>query len=435
MPLRIALPSAEPYGDVVAIPTRNRSKTLAAAITAHQAWSGSTPIVAIDDGDDPEATRAHAPHVLTLDEREALAEECAARARIDVVHARAALLPRSRKTMCVGAARNGALLAAVERRILFVDDDVRPPLVEPEIEAAPVDEAADPTVVRFGARLRPSVHTPREILDGVDRERVPIAYGGIAGHLGLGSAASLLFAPSATREQLLAAPHTYEEVLASGRGVRAAPRDVLSRTTFGMAGIIAVDARVLLPPFLPCGRNQDGVFAAVVRLVHPSSASRFLPWCAMHEPPDPRPASREGVVRSAREWRIAEIVLALVRAASPLEAPTPADRLRRLAANLAPFLERDRFGAFVAEAWKRRCSALAGSLARLWQHERRRGAMAEDARALFDALGSAVREPPPSPIDAVGDDARAMIAEYRDVLAAWPELWRAASDAARVSER
>jgi hypothetical protein len=84
-----------------------------------------------------------------------------------------------------------------------------------------------------------------------------------------------------------------------------------------MALNLGLDNRRLLPPFLPVQRNQDGVFAALLRLGFPEGYFGFLPWLLRHEPPGPRSAARGDLVRRAGEMPSGQIVQALLRACAP----------------------------------------------------------------------------------------------------------------------
>ncbi len=62
----------------------------------------------------------------------------------------------------------------------------------------------------------------------------------------------------------------------------------------------------MLPPFLPLGRNQDGVFGAAIKACLPGALVGYVPWVIRH---DPIPA-REFPDGEMRVWRfrISEMV-------------------------------------------------------------------------------------------------------------------------------
>jgi hypothetical protein len=55
-----------------------------------------------------------------------------------------------------------------------------------------------------------------------------------------------------------------------------------------MTPCVGLDASRLLPPFLPVGRNEDGVFAQLLRTVAPDALVAHLPWAISHDPPEQR---------------------------------------------------------------------------------------------------------------------------------------------------
>lgn len=115
--------------------------------------------------------------------------------------------------------------------------------------------------------------------------RVAVTATGLAGDSGMVSPAYYLTLRGPSRERLLADYATLRDTRAV---VRAVTRPTLSTASFLMTPCVGLDATTLLPPFLPAGRNEDGVFAHTLRTVSPDALIAHLPWVICHDPPEPR---------------------------------------------------------------------------------------------------------------------------------------------------
>ena len=91
-------------------------------------------------------------------------------------------------------------------------------------------------------------------------------------------------------ESRLAADHElqYREDLKLRDIVRHFPSTTICRTGFPMTTAVGLDHRQLLPPFLPVCRNQDGLFVATVKRIHPQGYFAHLPFALTHKPSDMR---------------------------------------------------------------------------------------------------------------------------------------------------
>jgi hypothetical protein len=65
--------------------------------------------------------------------------------------------------------------------------------------------------------------------------------------------------------------------------VRHFPSVTICRSGFPMTTAVGLDHRVLLPPFLPVCRNQDGLFITVLKRIHPQGYFAHLPFALAHE--------------------------------------------------------------------------------------------------------------------------------------------------------
>jgi hypothetical protein len=112
---------------------------------------------------------------------------------------------------------------------------------------------------------------------------------------------------------------------------RIADRYLLTHDPHCMAGCMGLDNRSILPPFMPCGRNQDGVFGAMLASSDPEALFSHIPYGIIHDAE--RAAAYEGPAnRSASETRMSELVISLLQRAAPSDLPAnPAHRMRRIA--------------------------------------------------------------------------------------------------------
>jgi hypothetical protein len=102
-----------------------------------------------------------------------------------------------------------------------------------------------------------------------------------------------------------------------------------------MAGCMGLVNEGLVPPFMPEGRNEDGVFGLMVSLIDPDTMFGHLPIGVVHD--SGRPALYEDRrMRSATDIRMCDIVRLLATSAARSSWPelTPAARLSGLASAL-----------------------------------------------------------------------------------------------------
>ena len=58
---------------------------------------------------------------------------------------------------------------------------------------------------------------------------------------------------------------------------------ILSRAPYFVASCMAIDAQEIIPPFPPCGRNEDGIWASVMLALDKNSFIAQLPFAIYHE--------------------------------------------------------------------------------------------------------------------------------------------------------
>ncbi|HEY5933029.1 MAG TPA: hypothetical protein VIU61_00245 [Kofleriaceae bacterium] len=244
-----------------------------------------------------------------------------------------------------GANRNALLLASAGRAVLGLDDDMCC-----ELAVAPGDgdrpltlSNGEPTAMWFygdrvermhAVRRRNDVdllaaheallgrdlaslvkdgepagteHFARELQHGYGR--VAISVSGVHGDCGLSSPLPYLMKGGATRERLLA---DYERHRVAREILRVVEAPAITRRAFCMTGAIGLDHRELLPPFLPVGRGEDGVFATTLRLCDPFGFIGLVPVAVLHDPQGGRTFDPGALVRA---FRVSDCVQLLSQAA------------------------------------------------------------------------------------------------------------------------
>lgn len=239
---------------------------------------------------------------------------------------RFAMLGDSHFPVTTGANRNGISLYAAGLLLLTVDDDSRC------VPICMTGGAARRNIVLGGERERPSVWRATErdqtlasndstssnivgqhelfldkmlhevaaeqretlrlnrrcgqlLLDlSKDRGKIIITFTGVAGDPGMRSSAPIAMLRQYEPRLAMDSELQYRDDLTRRDIVRHFPSTMICRSGFPMTTAVGLDHRVLLPPFLPVCRNQDGLFVAVVKRIHPHGYFAHLPFALTHKP-------------------------------------------------------------------------------------------------------------------------------------------------------
>lgn len=483
--------------DLVAIPTADRPATAARAARSlldHARAHGRPLELLVADGSREPATRADYRGRLAelareypaklryagVDERRALVARLAARGVDPELAAFALLASDEHAHMSYGTGRNAALLHAVGRRVLCIDDDVIARPVGPhdplpglalftgegegyanyqpqDIRFYPDHDAAladarwrDEDLLAAHARLLgrslPAViaevpaDQPVELDDCLDAAilrrlragegRVRVSFQGLLGDLGWYAPTWCLLFEGDNRERLLASEATYLRVLGSSRtALRVARRATIGDGRYCQGAILGLDHTAPLPPFFPVGRYEDGVFRTTLRALDEAALFGHVPSALVHEPPERRLWARDDIWRTGGWTRIGELVVQCVRAHDSPSTPAALGAHLRALGRLAPA----EFRAFAAQRlWRQKALYAAHLEALLERHGHAPRWWADDVRRHLDALAThAARPEYPAPRDLLGataDPAAALVAAQRlldrfgALLASWPEL-------------
>jgi hypothetical protein len=187
---------------------------------------------------------------------------------------------------------------------------------------------------------------------------------GIAGDNAMASPYRLLFSPTTAHHWTALDDRALRRALTSRETLRIAPHATVTHQAATMMYSAGIDNRALLPPFIPIGANEDGLFGVMLRLMAPATFIAHVPVGIVH---DSGRASRYDDPRMLRatQTRIADLTIALLRDwhATASARATPRARLQGLGNYLVALSELtiDDFATRVVTA----------SLA-IWEHERDR---------------------------------------------------------------
>ena len=256
-----------------------------------------------------------------------------------------------------GANRNAILLATVGELVMMTDDDTvyQPVALGEPGKTLELTSLNDPTILQyFGDRreLLAKVHSADiDILSnhekllgrsisgcmsslgtdcmlevgriGPDSARVlrrtsavvSATMSGIWGDSGMGSPNAALELMGESRDLAIRSQEDYSQAKNSREVLRGVPRNTVSEGSLFMAVNSGLDNRALLPPFLPSGRNEDGIFAMALHVCSENALIGYLPFAILHSPDEVRRFPQGAFLDPAP--RIADIIAATIRSFTP----------------------------------------------------------------------------------------------------------------------
>jgi len=121
-----------------------------------------------------------------------------------------------------------------------------------------------------------------DIFNANKKSKEPILWinPGLYGDTGMGSARGTLSLTGYSRSFLL---QDYEALKLSGQAIKCHTKTLISKKTNLMAGQTAFYNKVALVPFLPYGRNIDGLSGLLTRLIYPKSKSAYTDFLVEHQ--------------------------------------------------------------------------------------------------------------------------------------------------------
>jgi hypothetical protein len=170
---------------------------------------------------------------------------------------------------------------------------------------------------------------------------VKVTLTGLAGDAGTYCPYRLLFSGGPLRARLWADSEAFTTALRSRDVTRIAPTRIVTHDSSCMATCMGLANSAPVPPFMPVGRNEDGVFGAMLSACDPSVAFGHVPFGIIHD--SDRTSERTGTAMlSATESRVSELILSLVtRTSLPEASTTPAAAMRRTGQAISALGEMD----------------------------------------------------------------------------------------------
>ena len=155
--------------------------------------------------------------------------------------------------------------------------------------------------------------------------QVLLSYNGIIGDSGFCSGSAALHPVNIqTRSRLLASQDVFRRALTSRAIIRHSSNSVVSNVSPCVSTCLGIDNRVVLPPFIPIGRGEDGLFGSAIECCTVASFGGHLPFGLVHSPG----GGRTYMNRPAAVARACEIFNMLIwRNGVPPPAATTADYL------------------------------------------------------------------------------------------------------------
>ncbi|MEM6988847.1 MAG: hypothetical protein AAF721_00070 [Myxococcota bacterium] len=380
---------------------------------------------------------------LGLSELHGRAAEWAERSGVDTRTVEFAVLDPLGIGYSPGASRNAIALSCHGHAYASIDDDMGltcQPAPDPEsgttsVQGDPTEFWFDPPVGAFEDDV---LRHHEAVLGqpGPDRASgiVRATWVGFSGDAATTSPLLPVALDGPSRERLLRDEATFERFLATRCLVRGVRRTSLGRGMVWTTGATAYDGSVL-PPFLPVGRGEGLVFAALFHATQ-SGTLAFLPWIVPHETrPPPAAGAEDG---GSPPYPLALFLCRLIMKSG-------GHGLRQIGAHLESLGRQSAHAvaALVADCREACFSARVqlleqrleryGETPRWWSHAAR-----QYQRALLRALAPSVRAGIGDLETAVGaDEARAVLPElllrYGRLLQSWTRLAEATRSSATAT--
>ncbi len=360
-----------------------------------------------------------------------------------------------------GAARNAILLSSVGKKVLSFDDDIRFLLREPrftmeETSPLPFAFAASGTESFPDAVSRPLVSGAArcfELFDHVlgrtpqwgdgmaegDGESaadlkgpVRAAMAGICGDRWFSSPLAIFDTQPFLRKRAWPNRRSYRRAAIDPVALLLAPELSYTSHPFFIASCYGFDASDILPPFFPHIRNEDGVWAFLLRASYPDAPIAHLPFAFEH---------KRGIHPSFRmEHRASGIGAGTVLQrllsffADELKAPEAGERLVALGSRLsgAASLSLRQWKRLLLELHLKHEGAMVARLeADLDRSGGSPGFWAKDLRSFLDRYLDELPASAPSlprEFQHLGDEGESAFQRFAgscgELLSAWPEIWK-----------
>ncbi len=169
----------------------------------------------------------------------------------------------------------------------------------------------DPTVETRHAcpRLRGAVRGVRPAL-------VRLTFTGIAGDAGVTYPDRFLFSTGTWKTVLAGSRRLFETAFRSREVCKVSNRYIIMHEFSCMGGCLGLSNTSVSPPFLPVGRNEDGLFGATLSAIDRQTVGCHVPYAVVHGSAR-SPRYTTGRFPSTSETRTAEVLIALISSWAP----------------------------------------------------------------------------------------------------------------------
>lgn len=199
----------------------------------------------------------------------------------------------------------------------------------------------------IGASTMRGVDTRRAcrfLLEGLTASRrvvVRTTFSGLTGDAGASNPERLLFGTGRWKEILRSSRDVYDTAFTYREVRRVAPRYLVAHDLACMGFCMGLANTTMVPPFLPTGRNEDGLFGLTLSAVDLSAVIGHVPYAVIHDSTRPARYGKYAFV-SATQTRVADLMIHLVNSWTPsIKGVRPRQRLVRLADRLGDLAEHD----------------------------------------------------------------------------------------------
>lgn len=278
--------------------------------------------------------------------------------------------------------------------------------------------------------------------------RVLVTLNGVLGDSGLRSPIAFRPMNRKSRQRLVRTDSDYLASRFSREVLRVVERPCINRRTWFLSAALAYDNRLLLPPFMPVARGEDGVFADTLKICFENSFLADLPRAVLHLPPEARSYTPEQVWETASSLPTATIISACVVSFQPWRGmPDGPAKLRALGQHLmdigsmalADFEEFARM-----HVWQLQSSYISKIEDELQDYEELPDLWIEDVEKYLDSMREALRGPDYIiPYDVrpglSSNEARLaslrLVTKFGELLRAWPDVIEKAKQLSDREER
>ena len=169
-----------------------------------------------------------------------------------------------------------------------------------------------------------------EGLTGLRPMVVRTTFSGLTGDAGASNPERLLFGTGKWKHLLQSGRDVYDTAFSYREVRRVANRYLVTHDAACMGFCMGLANTMMAPPFLPTGRNEDGLFGLTLSAVDRTAVVGHLPYAVLHDSTRPSRYRRYAFV-SASQTRVADLMIHLVSSWIPsTRTSAPKQRLGRL---------------------------------------------------------------------------------------------------------